>query len=225
MPENQEQNREKQAAVPAAPEKEPAAPAVEKNDLDSLERLFTSVAAQKSAYTVMTAQARDTLKVFRPTLARLNGAISKFHAIGNDQIGIELATFDKLREYNLFRGGMGDGQTNFCLLSIYDARFLVRVLPDNKIDCYTENLNKPYGAIFNIDSDAFWYATEGSKQKPMFNSYDLSKDADIANFMSAIAQINAVLTANDELREFDLPAARQKDIVPKAAPGGLRIQK
>ncbi|MBI1216420.1 MAG: hypothetical protein GC185_11470 [Alphaproteobacteria bacterium] len=198
----------------AAPKAEKA-PEKLKTDTDSLARGFNALAAQ----------ARDTLKVFRPTLAKLNAVVSKFHAIGNDQIGVELATYDKLREQNLYRGGMGDGNVNYALLSIYDARFLVRVMPDSKIDCYTENLNKPYGAIFNIDSDAFWYTTENSKTKAMFNSYDLSKEEDVAKLMGAISQINAVLAANDELREFDLPAAREKSIVPKAAPGGLKPHK
>lgn len=147
----------------------------------------------------------------RPTLAKLSAIVSQFQAIGKEEIGIELATFDRLREYGLSRQDGSFDSSHFCILSIYDARFLVRVYPAGRIDAYPDNLNKPAYHIQSPDSDAFNYFTErnGSqrinKAEPKFTQYDLSKEEDAAAFTQAIVQTAAYLSSYNDLREFDLP--------------------
>src|SRR5690606_39619969 len=61
---------------------------------------------------------------------------SKCHEAGMEQIGIEHAGFDTLRAYNFEknRSKSGGQQVTFALLSIDDARFLIRVHPNNIIE-------------------------------------------------------------------------------------------
>jgi len=157
-------------------------------------------------------QAEGQHAPLRTTLAKLNTIVSQFQAIGNEEIGIELATFDRLREYGLSRQNGNFDSSHFCILSIYDARFLVRVYPEGRIDAYPDNLNKPAYEIQAPDSDAFNYFTDRSgsqrinKAEPKFTQYDLSKDEDAAAFTQAIVQTAAYLSSYNALREFDLPA-------------------
>src|SRR4051812_38888408 len=68
----------------------------------------TSAESLSSVFKALVAQDREQRAQFRGTLARLNEIVSKFHAIGKDEVGIELATFDKLREFNLASKPGGD---------------------------------------------------------------------------------------------------------------------
>jgi hypothetical protein len=206
---------------------EPQAPAAEDNTVlkdgstESLSRTFKA----------LTEQGREQRAPFRPTLAKLNEIVSRFQGIGLDQVGIELATFDRLREFNLIARPGGDGNPFYGILSIYDARFLIRVYPEMKIDCYTENLNKPALTAQSLDSDEFWYKSERSsggsvkinRAEPKFLPYNLAAEDEVTGFMSAILQTAATCAANEDLKEFDLPAARETRFVPKAA--GLKSLK
>jgi hypothetical protein len=175
----------------------------------------SSTASLSRTFRALAANAREGLAPFRPTLAKLNEFVSKFQAVGMDQVGIELAGFDTLRDYKLMNRPGSDNHSLYAILSIYDARFLVWVQEENKIVTYTENLNKPQANIQFLDSDEFWYKTERSsggtlkinREEPKFNSYDLSQEEDAVKFMSAIAETTAALAANDALREFDVPQA------------------
>jgi hypothetical protein len=183
-----------------------------------------STESLSSVFKALVAQDREQRAPFRPTLAKLNEIVSKFHTIGTDQVGIELATFEKLREFNLVSRPGGDQSPYFGILSVYDARFLIRIYPEHKIDCYTENLNKPSPAVLSLDSDEFWYKTERSsggtlkinKSEPKFLRYNLDDADDAVSFMSAILQTAATCAANEDLKEFDLPAARENTLLPKA---------
>ncbi|MBL8713507.1 MAG: hypothetical protein JNM12_11445 [Alphaproteobacteria bacterium] len=173
----------------------------------------SSTASLSRTFRALAANAREGLAPFRPTLAKLNEFVSRFQSVGMDQVGIELAGFDKLRDYKLMNRPGSDNHALYAILSIYDARFLVWVQEDNKIVTYTENLNKPQANIQFLDSDEFWYKTERSsggtlkinRDEPKFNTYDLSSEEDAVKFMSAIAETTAALAANDALREFDVP--------------------
>lgn len=183
----------------------------------------TSTESLSAVFKALVAQDREQRAQFRPTLARLNEIVSKFHAIGKDEVGIELATFDKLREFNLVSKPGGDQAPYYGILSIYDARFLIRIYPELKVDCYTENLNKPTPAVQSLDSDEFWYKTERSsggtlkiiKSDPKFLRYSLDSQEDVVSFMSAILQTAAACAATEDLKEFDLPAARENTLLPK----------
>jgi hypothetical protein len=180
---------------------------------DNLTLKDSSTASLSRTFRALAANAHESLAPFRPTLAKLNEFVSRFQSVGMDQVGIELAGFDKLRDYKLMNRPGSDNHSLYAILSIFDARFLVWVQEDTKIVTYTENLNKPQANIQFLDSDEFWYKTERSsggtlkinREEPKFNSYDLSQEEDAVKFMSAIAETTAALAANDALREFDVP--------------------
>ncbi len=188
----------------------------------------STTASLSRTFRALSADARTGLAAFRPTLAKLNEFVSKFQSVGMDQVGIELASFDTLRDYKLMNRPGSDNHSLYAVLSIYDARFLVWVQEDNKIMTYTENLNKPQANIQFLDSDEFWYKTERSsggtlkinREEPKFNQYDLSVEEDAVKFMSAIAETTAALAANDSLREFDVPQAgtNNRSILKIASP-------
>lgn len=191
-----------------------AAPATLKDSsTESLGKVFKSLSDR----------AKEGLKAFRPTLSKLNELISKFHVLGLDQVGVELATFDKLREYNLMNKPGSDDRSLYSILSVFDARFLIRIEPDQKIVTYTENLNKPFTDVQYIDTEEFWYKTERSsggsvkviKSQPKYNEYDLKQEEDVVNFLSAIAETAAALLANEGLREKDVNPASKKPAFAK----------
>lgn len=200
-----------------APQDEQEGPALADSSTDSLAKTFSAMAERS----------RAGLQRFRPTLAKLQEFVSKFHSIGVDQVGVELASFDKLREYNLMTRPGSDDQSLYAVLSIYDARFLVRVQDENTIVTYTENIAKPSNTIQYLDSDEFWYRTERSsggtlkvnKNDRKFNVYNLGDETDVVSFMSAIAETTAALTAKEELRSYDAPAAGEGKILPKTFKG------
>ncbi|HYD19774.1 MAG TPA: hypothetical protein VEF76_14980 [Patescibacteria group bacterium] len=174
----------------------------------------SSAASLSKTFRALAANAREALLPFKPALAKLNELVTKFQGAGMDQVGFELASFDKLREYKLMNRAGSDNNALYGVLSIYDARFLVWVQEESKIVTYTENLNKPQAVIQFLDSDEFWYRTERSsggtlkilRDDPKYNSYDLSQDGDVVKFMTAIAETTAALSAKDALREYDAPA-------------------
>lgn len=189
------------------------------------------------AFKALVDQGRERQEVLRPTLAKMKEIVSRFHVMGLDQVGIELATFDKLREFNLLSKPGADGSAYYGILSIYDARFLIRIYPEQKVDCYTENLNKPMPNVQSLESDEFWYKTERSsggslkinRAEPKFLRYNLATEQDngseqgTVSFMTAILQTAAACAATEELKEFDLPAARENTLLPKAT--GLKSLK
>jgi len=200
---------------------------------DQTELKDSSSESLSKAFRAMSAKAKDGLKNFRPTLAKLNEFVSKFQSIPVDQVGIEIANFDRLREYNLMTRPGNTDHSLYAILTIYDSRFLIRVQEDNKIVTYTENINKPSSAIQYLDSDEFWYRTERSsggtlkviKSEPKFNVYDLGKEEDVVNFMSAIAETTAALAAKDDLRSFDAPPQEEGRSLTKTTFQGLKAKR
>lgn len=190
----------------------------------------SSAASLSETFRALSERAKDGLKGYRSTFTKLNEFVSKFHAIPVDQVGVELATFDKLREYNLMNRPGSDDHSLYAILTIFDARFLVRVQEDNKIVTYTENINKPSTVIQYLDSDEFWYKTERSsggtlkilKNEPKFNIYDLSVETDAVNFMQAIVETTAALSAKDNLRSFDAPPQEEGRSLQKSSLSGLK---
>ena len=203
--------------VPAAPPPS-AAPEDPKSILPD-----TSVDALSRAFRFYAGQAEAQHKALRPTLAKLNEVVSKFQALGNDNIGIELATFDRLRDYGLSRQDGSFDSSHFCILSIYDARFLIRLYEGSKIDCFPDNLNKPAAFIQAPDSDEFNYAAERTggrvnRAAPKFTRYDLSQEDDVLTFTHAIVQTAGYLSSYNSLREFDVKPAEDKQLPKTALP-------
>lgn len=208
----------------AATTEEPKSP--EKTE-DPFTLSDTTTDSLSKTFRALSKRAADALKPYRGTLAKLNEFVTKFQSIGVDQVGIELATYDKLREHQLMtRPGSSDSSL-YAILTIYDARFLIRVQEENKIVTYTENINKPAPGIQYLDSDEFWYRTERSsggtlkimRGEPKFNEYNLGDEADVLNLMTAIAETTAALAAKEELRSFDAPAAQDGKAVQKSFSG------
>lgn len=186
------------------------------DDTPQLKKLDSaSIAATFSA---MAAQAKESQNAFRETLANLNGLIAKCHDAGLEQIGVEHAGFDTLRHYNFEKNGQKDGPTphvTYSILSIDDARFLIRVHPGNIIDCYASNINKPQTERQFLDDDAFWYSHSANgkvstKSEARFFQYNLTDKEDAAAFMQTVLQTAAITGAAQELREYDLSARSSK---------------
>lgn len=193
----------------------------------------SSAESLSKAFRAMSTRAKDAMKNYHPTLRKLQEFVSKFQSIPVEQVGIEIANFDRLRDYNLMTRPGSSDHSLYAILTIYDSRFLIRVQEDNKIVTYTENINKPSLAIQYLDSDEFWYRTERSsggtlkviKNEPKFNVYDLGKEEDVVNFMSAIAETTAALAAKDDLRSFDAPPLAEGKSLPKASFQGLKAKR
>ncbi len=179
-----------------------------------------SVASISKAFNSLKKQAAVQREALRPALAKISEIVSKFQAAGLDSIGFEIASFDQMRRHSLMHQGKNTDAT-YGILSMYNARFLVRVYPDSKIDCFSENINKPNGVQFP-DLDAFWFLQEKTasgvkinREEPKFMPYDLKDPEDVLGFTSAIVQICAKLAAQEELRAFDVPA-KPRETLPKA---------
>lgn len=198
----------------AAPVEEPKAPAPILKNLsrDTIAETFRTFAAQ----------ARAENEAFAPTLAALSALVSKCQDAGLSQIGLEQTSFDTLRQFKLFKDGASERapHAHYAILSIDDARILVRVLPEKVIDCYNENINKPHSQPRYLDSAQFWNATD-SEGKSAFRRFDLSKDADQIEFVQTLLITAAATGALQELRQYDAPAATG-DKVAKPRAGGLK---
>ncbi len=189
--------------------KRPAAPDVLKD---------TSVASLARVFNSLKEQATVLREPLRPALVKISEIVSKFQAAGLDSIGFEIATFDQMRDYNLMHQGKATDAT-YGILSMYNARYLVRIYPEAKIDCYSRNINKP-GDVQYPDLESFWFQADKSgtkidRSEPKFMPFDLKDQDEVLGFMSAIAQIGAKLAAQEELRSYDVPA-KGGDNMPKA---------
>jgi hypothetical protein len=203
--------------TPEAPVAVPEKPEAEENNAPALTRLDSRHIAE--VFSQMAESARETQKPFRETLASLSGLIAKCHEAGMAQIGIEHAGFDTLRAYNFEkqRSKSGGQQVTFALLSIDDARFLIRVHPNNIIDCYASNINKPQTERQFLDDDTFWYDHRASgkastQSEPKFFQYNLSEQQDSIAFLQTVIQTAAATGAAQELREYDLAAHSSKAV-------------
>lgn len=205
---------EKKAEAPVVT---PAKAAAQETNTPVLTRLDTRHIAD--VFSKMAESARATQMPFRQTLASLNGLIAKCHEAGMAQIGIEHAGFDTLRAYNFEknRSKSGGQHVTFALLSIDDARFLIRVHPDNIIDCYASNINKPQTERQFLDDDTFWYdhratGKASSQSEPKFFQYNLAEQQDSIAFLQTVIQTAAATGAAQELREYDLAARNSKAV-------------
>lgn len=195
--------------------KEPFAPADEPTAAGDPTQLADSSAPSLTrTFKALVARNTEGLAPLRPTLARLAELVERFQSNGHAEIGVEFATFDSLRELNLLKR-TGAEPMQFSILTVYDAKFLIRLYPDCKIDCYRDNLSKPL-PLQVLDTDEFWYKTERSsggtvkvlKNEPRFDRYDLKNSDDELKFMSCIIETAAACAALSSMRELDLPASR-----------------
>jgi len=192
----------KKAEKKAAKEPADAAPDAAPED----PRLLKTLTHQNIAetFSALAAAAREEKQVFAPTLAALNALVTMCQESGLRQIGLEQAGFDTLRELRLVKEGGSEQppHAHYALLSIDDARILVRVLPDNVIDCYAENVNKPRGNPTYLDSKSFW----NNGGESLFRRFDLGKEEDKIEFVETVLITAAATGALQELRQFDVPA-------------------
>jgi len=170
-------------------------------------------------FAALAKDARADKEAFRETLASLNGLVAKCHDIGLQQVGIELAGYDTLRQYN-FETNARTAQVTYSILSIDDARFLIRIHPDNIVDCYADNINKPQPTKQSISADTFWYdytmtGKATSRADAKFFQYNLRDEEDRKAFMMTVLQTAAATGAAQELREYDLPAAQNNQPIGK----------
>lgn len=182
-------------AAPATPDAAPEDP-----------RLLKTLTHQNIAetFSALAAAAREEKQVFASTLAALNALVTMCQESGLRQIGLEQAGFDTLRELRLVKEGGSEQppHAHYALLSIDDASILVRVLPDNVIDCYAENVNKPRGNPTYLDSKSFW----NNGGESLFRRFDLGKEEDKIEFVETVLITAAATGALQELRQFDVPA-------------------
>ena len=208
--------------APSAKAEEPAstsdATVLADSSAGSLTRTFKALVARNT----------EGLAPLRPTLARLAELVERFQSNGHSEIGVEFATFDSLRGLNLLKR-TGAEPMQFSILTVYDAKFLIRLYPDSRIDCYRDNLAKPL-PVQVLDADEFWYKTERSaggtvkvlKNEPRFDRYDLNNTDDELKFMSCILETAAACAALGSLRELDLPPTPADVMQKRVAPVKVR---
>lgn len=189
----------------------------------------SSAGSLSRTFKALVARNTEGLAPLRPTLARLAELVERFQSNGHAEIGVEFATFDSLRALNLLKR-TGAEPMQFSILTVYDAKFLIRLYPDSKIDCYRDNLSKPL-PVQALDADEFWYKTERApggtvkvlKNEPRFDRYDLNNADDELKFMSCILETAAACAALDSLKELDLPPSR--DSTPAKPLSAMKMQK
>ncbi|HRI76324.1 MAG TPA: hypothetical protein PLX33_04980 [Alphaproteobacteria bacterium] len=200
--------KKKEATAPAA-----ETVAAEEPDTPALKELTHKNIAD--TFSALAAAARAEKQAFAPTLTALNALVTMCQEAGLRQIGLEQANFNTLRELRLIKEGSSEQPplAHYAILSIDDARILVRVLPDSVIDCYGENINKPRSNPTYLDSKTFWNPS-GKSGESMFHRYDLSKDEDRLEFVETVIITAAATGALQELRQYDVPA-RETIPLPK----------
>ena len=209
--------------TPAAVDDTPAA------NGDPTQLADSSASSLSRTFKALVARNTEGLAPLRPTLARLAELVERFQSNGHAEIGVEFATFDSLRELNLLKR-TGAEPMQFSILTVYDAKFLIRLYPDSRIDCYRDNLAKPL-PVQALDAEEFWYKTERSsggtvkvlKNEPRFDRYDLNNKDDELKFMSCILETAAACAALGSMKELDLPAS--KDSSPGKPLTAMKIQK
>lgn len=157
-------------------------------------------------------QQREKTSVFKPALDSFNSIIAKFQDIGLERIGMEFASLDRLRELNIAKktprnddGEMPEKEVLYCILEIYDARFLLRLHPQNVIDCHLDNLNKPSNEVQYLDNDFFWYKKVNGTRAEHFFRCDLTREEERIDLMNTILRTAAACAMVQEISEMCLP--------------------
>jgi hypothetical protein len=158
----------------------------------------TTDASLEKTFNAIVAQSRDELAPYKPAIAKLSQLVSRLDLLCDGQVGVEVATLDTLRKYNLNRGG--SPLPPYCILNIYDARLLVRVNEENGIDCYRGNINKAQAQIQQLDDNDFWYQSG----TPNFFRYNLDSAEDCTVFLNSVLRIAAMRKASQELSDLDV---------------------
>lgn len=208
------------AAPPPAPKK-PATPppATPKPEADNkvIPASLRDLSAQSIAETFqkISAHMHSETQAFAETLSALQSLVVACQNAGLPQIGLEQAGFDRLREMNMIKEGASQTPplAHYAFLSIDDVRILIRVLPDNVIDCYNENINKPRSKPLYLDHKVLWHPT-GRDDEGAFRRFDLSADEGKKNFIQTVLITAAESGALQSLRQYDVPS--------KAAPQHLQ---
>ena len=204
-------NDTKPTAPKPAPEEEappPRDPSIlHSSSTDELSALFKTLVEKR----------REGLNEFRPALSQLNMIVVKFQDIGLDRIGLEHMDYDTFREYNMVRKSgsnqVDDSDATYCMLSIYDARFLLRVHTSGVVDCHADNMAKPSPELRRFDMSNFWYTGE----KPRHFQYDLNDEEKRVGLMNTILQTAATCAANAELKDLNV-AQRNGTSISKSLP-------
>lgn len=209
---NTSNDAKKPAAPKPAPEPEAEAPRdpliLHSSSTDELSKLFKTLVEKR----------RETLDEFRPALSQLNMIVVKFQDIGLDRIGLEHMDYDTFREYNMVRKSganqVDDSDATYCMLSIYDARFLLRVHTSGVVDCHADNMAKPSPELRRLDQVNFWFA---GNEKPRYFQYDLNDEEKRVGLMNTILQTAATCAASVELKDLNV-AQRNGTSISKSLP-------
>lgn len=164
-------------------------------------------------FTAISAQRRSTQEKFKPTLQALQSIVNLLHEGGIQQVGVELADNDTLKQLGLQRKVTDDEKmledAVFSILSIYDTKFIIRVKPDLEIDLYENNVNKAFGEPRSLNAGEFWTKRYSSSEKlDNFFKYNLTDKEDRLAFITTIANAAASLLAVAELKQHDAPVRR-----------------
>lgn len=205
-------NDAKPAAPKPTPEPEEQAArdplVLHSSSTDELSKLFKTLVEKR----------REALDEFRPALSQLNLIVVKFQDIGLDRIGLEHMDYDSFREYNMVRKSgsnqVDDSDATYCMLSIFDARFLLRVHTSGVVDCHADNMAKPSLELRRLDHLGFWYA---GNEKPRYFQYDLNDEEKRVGLMNTILQTAATCAASAELKDHNV-AQRNGSSISKSIP-------
>jgi hypothetical protein len=141
--------------------------------------------------------------------------VTKFHEIGLDQVGIEYGSFDLLRQFNLARRHQDEPDNTgvtYALLSIHNARMLLRVHPDHVVDCHLNNINRARDGIGFLNDDHFWQKEAEGKLEENFLRCDLKKEEGEVELANAILHTYAVCEAIREVADTCIPQRSASDI-------------
>lgn len=137
---------------------------------------------------------------YQPTIALLSEQIRKLQDAGLEHVGLILATFDQLVSKNLPTPA---SPAPHCILSIYDAHFMIRLLPEKTIELYQNNL-RSHG-----DNAGHAY------------KLNLSQEEQLEDFMTIVVETAATLSAKYALREYDVKPTDMERI-HKSSPAAFK---
>lgn len=181
----------------------------------------------RQAFANLCDRQRESLARFRPTLSLLEAVAHKLQAGGLSHVGIEQADLNKLRECNVVNSPASEAENKYIysVLSIYDARFLIRVTDkDGEIHLHQENRNKANGKTLNIADESFWNS-DGYRAAPRYFAFRLGDEkmslSQTLEFINVILQTAAACAVHMELKDTDVAPKTPTTVLPPLRKPGL----
>jgi hypothetical protein len=142
----------------------------------------------------------DRMKDYIPGVKKISSLITKLHDTGAlYEIGLEVATFDNLRELNLMTRQLTGGQP-YCLLRIQDSCFVLRINKDSILDLHIENQNYARPHVTSLDEHQFW----NSETSHRYFSYDLKIEKDCVALMEDIVKSAGTRSASRSFESYNV---------------------